>query len=96
MMNCAQMSKEQLLDYIDMVSFSAHEALLFLDTHPADKEARRFYNEYMKQRNYAMKEYARRYSPLTAVSCFCLIRLKNCFALADYMNTTDCPSFFVI
>ncbi len=66
MMNCAQMSKEQLLDYIDMVSFSAHEALLFLDTHPADKEARRFYNEYMKQRNYAMKEYARRYSPLTA------------------------------
>lgn len=65
MMNCAQMSKEQLLDYIDMVSFSAHEALLFLDTHPEDREARRFYNEYMKQRKYAMQEYARLYSPLT-------------------------------
>ena len=66
MMNCAQMSKEQLLDYIEMVRFSAHEALLFLDTHPEDKEARRFYNEYMKQRKYAMQEYARLYSPLTA------------------------------
>lgn len=29
-------TRQQMLKWVDMVSFSAHEANLYLDTHPSD------------------------------------------------------------
>ncbi len=59
------MKQNQMLHYINMVSFAVIEANLFLDTHPCDQEALEYFRHYSKLRNKAMKEYAESYGPLT-------------------------------
>lgn len=59
------MKQNQLLDYINMVSFAVVEVTLYLDTHPCDQEALEYFRHYSKLRNKAMKEYADAYGPLT-------------------------------
>lgn len=59
------MKQNQLLDYINMVSFAVVEVNLYLDTHPCDQEALEYFRHYSKLRNKAMKEYADAYGPLT-------------------------------
>ena len=60
-----RMSKEELLDRINQVSFAVNELTLFLDTHPDHEEARAYFEEKSALRNEALEEYARSYGPLT-------------------------------
>ena len=43
-------NKQQMLNWIDMVSFTLYETALYLDTHPTDKEALEFYNHFLGMR----------------------------------------------
>lgn len=58
-------SRQQMLKWVDMVSFAAHEANLYLDTHPADQAALRYFQEYSRLRKQALQDYAVMYGPLT-------------------------------
>ena len=60
-----RLSKKELLDWINVVSFAVDDVKLFLDTHPYDEEALQYFDEFKKQRVQAMKEYAKYYGPLT-------------------------------
>ncbi len=65
-------SRKQLLCFINEVSFAVYDTLLYLDTHPEDKEAMAFFREHNRLRNRALQEYARLYGPLviaTADNC---------------------------
>ena len=61
----AQMNQEQLLMYINRISFVVSDMLLYLDTHPTDRRALDFCTDHIAMRNHALKEYAKRYGPLT-------------------------------
>ncbi len=63
--SCNRMNKEQLFDWINMISFAVGETNLYLDTHPCDMEALKFYNECVEMRKNAISEYSSRYEPLT-------------------------------
>lgn len=64
--NCAgRQSKEQLLQTINQASFAVDDILLFLDTHPKNERALKYYCEMVALRKKAMKEYAQNYGPLT-------------------------------
>lgn len=66
MMSQNQISaKAQLRSKIDQVSFAAYDMLLYLDTHPCDKDAMAFYQERICERKQYMEEYAKVYGPLT-------------------------------
>ena len=58
-------NKEQLLQWIDMVSFASFDTALYLDTHPDCQEGLAYYKKHMALRKQAMDEYARLYGPLT-------------------------------
>ena len=60
--------KATLMKRINMLSFAVDEAVLFLDTHPEDREALRYYHEMNAQRQKAVAEYTAEYGPLTAGS----------------------------
>ena len=59
------MTQEQLLRYIDQISFVVSDMLLYLDTHPDDQCALNFCREHISMRRQALNEYARLYGPLT-------------------------------
>ena len=59
------MNQEQLLTYITQVSFVVSDMLLYLDTHPTDREALAYCEDHIAMRNKALKEYAALYGPLT-------------------------------
>ncbi|HIV24651.1 MAG TPA: spore coat protein CotJB [Candidatus Scatomonas pullistercoris] len=60
-----RMTREQLLNRINQVSFAVDEMILFLDTHPDNEEARAYFEEKSALRNEALEEYAKLYGPLT-------------------------------
>lgn len=60
-----QMNQEQLLHWINMVSFAVVDITLYLDTHPEDEEALKYFNHYADLRRTAMSAYAEKYGPLT-------------------------------
>lgn len=57
--------RKELLDWINVVSFAVDDAKLFLDTHPCNREALEYFEEFKSQRVQALKEYAKYYGPLT-------------------------------
>lgn len=57
--------RKELLNRINEVSFAVDDVKLYLNTHPWDDEALAYFQEYSKQRNEALREYARLYGPLT-------------------------------
>ena len=61
------MKKEQyeLLDLIRVLGFNVYDTVLFLDTHPCDKQALKNYKKYKQLLDKAMKEYAAYFGPLT-------------------------------
>ncbi len=63
MMN--QMNQSQLLHWIDMVSFAVVDITEYLDTHPKDEEAIKYFNHYADLRRNAMQAYSDQYGPLT-------------------------------
>ena len=58
-------SRQEMLQYINEVSFVVDDTKLFLDTHPDNNEALEHFRKYGRMRNDALKEYARLYGPLT-------------------------------
>ena len=65
MKNLCQLSQPQLLNLINNVSFAVDDIHLFLDSHPKNQEALAYFHEHSALRNAALKEYARRFGPLT-------------------------------
>ena len=59
------MNQRQLLMHINEVSFAVTEAVLFLDTHPCDKEAMEYYRKMKKLREEAVAQYEKEFGPLT-------------------------------
>ena len=57
-----------LMNWINIISFALDDTKLFLDTHPCNKEALSYFEEYNCMRNRALKEYAKYYGPLTVDS----------------------------
>lgn len=57
--------RKEMLEWINVVSFAADDAALFLNTHPDNQEALAYFHEYNKLRNQALREYAKYYGPLT-------------------------------
>ena len=52
-MMISQMNQSQLLHWIDMVSFAVVEITEYLDTHPDDEEALKYFNHYADLRRTA-------------------------------------------
>ncbi|MDY3765804.1 MAG: spore coat protein CotJB [Lachnospiraceae bacterium] len=59
------LSRAQLMQYINEVSFAVNDLLLYLDTHPDDEKAMAFYRENAEKRTTALRQYAMLYGPLT-------------------------------
>lgn len=59
-----RMEKDNLMSWLNMVSFSVYDLALFLDTHPNDNEAMDYFNHLNKLRNQAIKDYTNAYGPL--------------------------------
>lgn len=57
--------RTDLLAWINVVSFAVDDVKLFLDTHPCDREALEFFEEFENERRQALCEYAKYYGPLT-------------------------------
>lgn len=60
-----QPTRQQMLQWVNLVSFAVVEASLYLDTHPTDPAALSYFKEYSHLRNQALEEYASMYGPLT-------------------------------
>lgn len=58
-------SKEALMAWIHMVSFAVNDISLYLGTHPNDKKALDYFNNYSKLRNQALEDFAQAFYPLT-------------------------------
>ena len=59
-----QTDKKKLLRYIQEVSFAIDDVVLYLDTHPYDEEALKYYKKYKKLYHEASEEYTQYYGPL--------------------------------
>jgi spore coat protein JB len=59
-------SREQLMCCITEVSFAIDDVKLYLDTHPCDKEALEYYENYRQLRKEAIKEYRDCYGPISS------------------------------
>ena len=64
-MNNRRSDKGQLFQWINMVSFAMNDVLLYLDSHPCDKEALAYFHQVKSLREKALQEYASAYGPLT-------------------------------
>lgn len=64
-MRSQKVNKDQLLQWITMVSFTVYDTVLYLDTHPKDQEALAYFNHYNRMRDQLMSEYSELYGPLT-------------------------------
>ena len=53
------------METIGQSAFAAYDTLLYMDTHPQDREAMAYYHKQSAIRREAMEEYARRFGPLT-------------------------------
>lgn len=60
------MNQNQLLMYLSQVSFGLTEAVLYLDTHPCDKDALNYYQQMKKLREEALDKYQQEFGPLLA------------------------------
>lgn len=58
--------QERLFRFIMEVSFALEDVVLYLDTHPCDKDALCYYEQYKNFRNQALAEYTRMYGPLNS------------------------------
>lgn len=61
-MNC---EIKHLLKEISVLDFALTDILLFLDTHPCNQEAMRYFSYYNRLKKEKVKEYSELYGPLT-------------------------------
>ena len=57
--------QDEVMANIGQYSFMAHEMNLWLDTHPEDREALRKFHEFRDKANELIKDYERKYGPLS-------------------------------
>lgn len=57
--------RDEMMANIGQYSFMAHEMNLWLDTHPEDREALRKFHEFRDKANELIKDYERKYGPLS-------------------------------
>lgn len=57
--------QSSLLKKIQQYNFAAYDMLLYLDTHPDDKEAFEMYQELMATYLKSLNDYQKNYAPLT-------------------------------
>lgn len=57
--------RQKLFLFIHEVGFAIDDVILYLDTHPEDKQALEYYETYKKLRRQAVSEYTKLYGPLT-------------------------------
>ena len=62
------MSKAELKKKIFSYDFAIHELVLFLDTHPTDKQALSFYKKHKEKYENAKAESEKAYGPITVDS----------------------------
>lgn len=55
MNNDKRLSRQELLQWINAVSFAVNDVTLFLDTHPDDAEALEYFEEFRTQRTRALR-----------------------------------------
>ncbi len=60
-----QLNQAELLHWINMVSFAVVDITEYLDSHPRDVEALKFFNHYADLRRSALRAYSEKYGPLT-------------------------------
>lgn len=84
--------KNQLLNDIGIVSFVLDDLALYLDTHPMDKEALEYYNHYNHIRHQLVKEFSRKYYPLTRDMADGNMewRWGNCYSGMDILPWESC------
>lgn len=58
-------SRQRLMHQIQVYSFAAYDALLYLDAYPDSKPALEFYNKYKKLAERATAEYEMRYGKIS-------------------------------
>ena len=58
-------SQKELLNKIRILEFVLHDTGLYLDTHPLDQEALRYYHTNREMPDAAIDEYTSYYGPLT-------------------------------
>lgn len=63
-----QMNQKELSDWIAMLGFCAYDMLLYMDTHPDDKEALDYFNQCTQLYNSAKKSYEERFGQVSAFS----------------------------
>lgn len=61
-----QPEQKKLLAYINEISFSQYDLMLYLDTHPDDMGALNYYNKLTECRKNALYEYEKKFEPLRA------------------------------
>lgn len=64
------MRAKQVLHDIQVLDFALQDVSLYLDLHPTDVEALKFYKTIKKQLTLSKKEYEQNYHPLTNRSVF--------------------------
>lgn len=60
-----QMNRAQLMQWINMVSFAVVDITEYLDTHPHDMEAIKYFHHFSDLRRTALRMYAEKFGPLT-------------------------------
>ena len=58
-------NKEQMLKDISIVDFVLVDLMLYLDTHPNDRNAMEYFNHYNRIKNRMAREFSMKYYPLT-------------------------------
>ena len=74
-----QSDKAQMLRYIQELGFAIDDVVLYLDTHPTDEEALKYYEKYKKKNREAVKEYTKYYGPLTNEN----VNVENCWSWVE-------------
>lgn len=65
------MSRHQLLNYLNAVSLALDDVTLYLDTHPSDSDAIAYYNHLKEKRMQAISDYTKFYGPLCRYNVNC-------------------------
>lgn len=64
-MKTALSEQNRMLKDIGIISFTIVELILYLDTHPFDKQAMEYFHHYSHIRSQLMEDFAARYYPLS-------------------------------
>ena len=56
--------REQLMKKLQEAAFAVYDVQLYLDTHPTDQAALRYFDQQRQAKQKAMEEYAAKYGPV--------------------------------